>query len=67
LSIETTDTLAENPSSNQWIGEMDGIPQQAAENADSEIFIQITRQKSFLRPPPLSLNFYHSSSGFWIL
>jgi hypothetical protein len=22
LSIETTDTLAENPSSNQWIGEM---------------------------------------------
>ena len=32
-----------------------------------EIFIQITRQKSFLRPPPLSLNFYNFTTAFWIL
>jgi hypothetical protein len=30
-------------------------------------FIQITLHKSFLRPPPLSLNFWYSSSAFWIL
>ena len=31
-----------------------------------EIFIQITRQKSFLRPPPLSLNFYNFTSAFGV-